>query len=265
MDIRGLKDRIRRFFANLGPGQVEIAAGVLALVGGAWIFLAIASSLSEQDTRAFDHWLLQRLREVGPGQALLGPSWFEGIVLDLTALGGTAILTLVTLVVVAFLLLRKLWGNALIVAVAIGGGAILMKALKVFFDRARPDVVPHLATVTSESFPSGHSTLSAVVYVTLGILIADTVKERRTKVFCIVVALVLTGIVGCTRVLLGVHYPTDVLAGWSLGLTWALVCWFTSRFIARRGAKEAETMVVHEEEVDERDDHRGSWKIATNE
>ena len=92
----------------------------------------------------------------------------------------------------------------------------------------------------ANSFPSGHSMLSAVVYLTIGTLLASFVRERRVKFYFLSVALALTFLVGVSRVFMGVNYPTDVLAGWSAGLVWALICWLAARYLQRRGAVESD-------------------------
>jgi undecaprenyl-diphosphatase len=116
----------------------------------------------------------------------------------------------------------------------------LSSALKALFRRPRPEVVPHLMRVYSSSFPSGHSIISAVVYLTLGALLARTFRQRRFKFYFLAVAVVLTGLVGVSRVYMGVHYPTDVLAGWTAGLVWATLCWLVDRHLQRRGKIEQE-------------------------
>jgi undecaprenyl-diphosphatase len=159
---------------------------------------------------------------------------------DVTALGSTTVIVLVTGAVAGFLLLDRKYAAMLFVVAATGSGFALSVALKGLFRRPRPEVVPHLMRVYYSSFPSGHSMMSAVVYLTLGALLARLVAKRRLKFYVLAVAVLLTGMVGVSRVYLGVHYPTDILAGWSAGLTWASLCWLVERRLQRRGAIERE-------------------------
>lgn len=124
---------------------------------------------------------------------------------------------------------------------AIIGGVVVSTLLKSLFDRPRPDLVPHLSHVYTSSFPSGHSMLSAIVYLTLGSLLAAVMPSRKLKVYVLAVAIIVTVVVGASRVYLGVHYPTDVLAGWLAGLVWALLCWLIARWLQRRGKVEPES------------------------
>jgi undecaprenyl-diphosphatase len=140
--------------------------------------------------------------------------------------------------VIAFLILRRKWGSAVLVFCASVGGTILGTVLKSLFQRQRPSVVPHLTEVTSLSFPSGHSMLSAVIYLTLGALLARTTKDRKVKAFFMVTAICITALVGTTRVYLGVHFPTDVLAGWCAGTTWALLCVMVARWLQKKHVVE---------------------------
>jgi undecaprenyl-diphosphatase len=115
---------------------------------------------------------------------------------------------------------------------------LLSTLLKMGFDRPRPDLVPHGALVYTASFPSGHATLSAVVYLTLGALLARVQPRLVLKLYLLGLAILLTVMVGVSRVYLGVHWPTDVLAGWAVGAAWALLCWATALWLQRRGRVE---------------------------
>jgi len=131
-------------------------------------------------------------------------------------------------------LLQGMARTALFVLAASAGGWALNALLKELFQRARPEVVPHLRDVMSLSFPSGHAMISASVYLTLGALLMRVAERRATKIYCMAMAMLVTVLVGSSRVYLGVHYPTDVLAGWLVGLSWALLCWMVERVLERR-------------------------------
>ena len=131
--------------------------------------------------------------------------------------------------------MSRRYGAAVLVLAATLGGLLVSHLLKDLYDRPRPELVPHLTPVSTSSFPSGHAMLSAVVYLTLGALLARLVERWWVKLYVIVAALGLTGLVGFSRVYLGVHYPTDVLAGWAAGLSWAILCWLAARYLQRHG------------------------------
>jgi len=214
---------------------------VLILALAAWIFIELADSVVDGETHRFDPWLLRALRRPDDLSTPIGPHWLQEMARDVTALGGYFCLILFTLMTAGYLWLDKkrhlsefLLGSAI-------SGYLASTVLKLFFQRPRPDVVPHLAHVISSSFPSGHSMNSAVIYLTLGTLIATSVARKRLKAYVIGVALFLTVTVGVSRVYLGVHYPTDVLAGWLAGLVWAILCSLTARFLQRRGTVEPPT------------------------
>jgi undecaprenyl-diphosphatase len=141
----------------------------------------------------------------------------------------------VVVAVIAYLLLIQRGGGALWVLASVIGGLVLSNMLKHGFNRPRPDLVAHAARVFSPSFPSGHAMLSAVTFLTLGALLASLHDSRRMKVFFLGIAIVITVLVGVTRVYLGVHYPTDVLAGWCVGAGWAAICWTVFHWLQQRG------------------------------
>jgi undecaprenyl-diphosphatase len=204
----------------------------------AWAFVELADGVVEGDTHAFDSQLLLALRDPQNPANPLGPSWLEESARDITGLGGYAILTMLTLATVAYLLMAGKRAAALLVLVAIVGGTLLSTGLKFGFERPRPDLVPHATRVYTASFPSGHAMLSAVTFLTLGALLARVEKSRRTRAFIMGLAILITLMVGVSRVYLGVHWPSDVLAGWSVGAAWASLCWFAALQLQRRGQVE---------------------------
>jgi undecaprenyl-diphosphatase len=212
--------------------EVGLIAALLAITLGVWAFLHIAEEVGEGDTRAFDTAVILAMR-AGDSHDPIGPAWFEFAVRDLTALGGFAVLTLVTLIAVGFLTITKKYGDALVLFVAIVGGDILSETLKIGYARPRPDLVAHVVDVSSASFPSGHAMVSAATYLTIGALLARVQRKRRVKSYIHVTAIVLTLLIGVSRVYLGVHWPTDVLAGWCLGAAWSILCVTLASFLAR--------------------------------
>jgi undecaprenyl-diphosphatase len=222
--------------ATLALARRELGLLSIVLLIGAtlWLFLAIAGEMAEGETKGIDKLLLLALRDPANSDQPLGPAWLQEAALEITALGSTAILTLVTIAVVAWLALLRKFGAAALVAIAVIGGALLSQVLKSGFARPRPDLVPHGDFVTSLSFPSGHAMSSAVVYLTLAALLARAQPHRRLKIYLISVAIVLTLMIGVSRVYLGVHWPSDVAAGWCVGSAWALLCWVVTLWLQRR-------------------------------
>lgn len=228
-----LRDRIARFGRIRFPERTILIV-LLLIAGSVWAFVEIADDVMEGESHQFDAAILRVFRNPeNPGQ-LRGPKWMAEASQDITALGGVTLLTLITLAVLGFLWLQHRYHAMALIAVSVLGGSLLMTSLKNFFERERPSVVPHLVEVSSRSFPSGHSALSAVMYLTLGALLARTISDRRTKAYVLGVAVLLTLLVGISRVQLGVHYPTDVLAGWCLGTAWALCCAVIAHWLQQR-------------------------------
>lgn len=213
---------------------------VVGLAAGAgWAFLRLAEAVREDDTRAFDRAVLLALRSPGDPSDPLGPRWAEEVARDVTALGGTTVVALVTLGAATFLWLVGSRGGAALLLAAVAGGEVLSVVLKLGFERPRPDLVPHLTAVYTASFPSGHAMMSAVAYLTIGALVARLRPEPRVKVFAVITAVVLTVLVGASRLYLGVHWPTDVLGGWAAGAAWAAACWGVADALRRRGRLRA--------------------------
>ncbi len=223
--------------------RVELVP-ILALVlvaGGIWLFAELADEVGEGETHRIDEAILLALRNPADRSDPLGPSWLEETERDFTALGGVGVLALLTAVVSAYLWLDGKRHAAVLVLLAVGGAFVGSTLLKHGFQRPRPELVPHGSYVYTTSFPSGHSMMSAATYLTLGALLARVHSRRRVKIFLLAVAALLTLLVGISRVYLGVHWPTDVLAGWTAGGVWALACWLLARWLQHRGKVETET------------------------
>ena len=223
----------------LGGHELVVMLGSLCVVVSTWGFVLLASQVAKGRTRSFDEQILMSLRVPGDLARPIGPPWLEESARDITALGSTIVLGLTILAVAGFLALDRRYAAMGFVLGAVISGWFLSFVLKSAFDRPRPELVPHLMRVYFSSFPSGHSMMSAVVYGTLGSLLSSLVTLRRLKFYFLAVAATLSILVGLSRVYLGVHYPTDVLAGWSAGLAWSTLCWLVSRRLMRVGAIEA--------------------------
>lgn len=183
----------------------------------AWVVLA-------GKTHLIDKALLLSLRNPNDTTDPLGPLWLEEMVRDFTALGSVGVLTFTVITVSLLLWLIGMRKNSTFVLLVCLAGTIIGQLLKMGFDRARPDVVPHVSVVYSTSFPSGHSMMAAVVWLTLAILLSQAMDRKRHRVVTFTLASLLIILIGLSRVYLGVHWPTDVLAGWLSGIAWVLVC-----------------------------------------
>jgi|TARA_R110000751_G_scaffold29818_7_gene76810 undecaprenyl-diphosphatase len=222
---RNLSDTIRQKTSF----EPQILACIVAIAGFLVLFGKLVEDVFNQESGAFDKAILLFLRNGNDLAQPIGPAWLLGVVRDITALGGASVLALFTLIVVTYLLVAGHRRAALLVVLSVGLGAVLEEVLKIAFDRVRPDIVPHLVAVHSLSFPSGHAMLSAITYLTLGTLVARTEKQWRVRVFVMSVGVFMTLFIGFGRLYLGVHWPTDVLAGWSLGAAWVLLFWLVTR------------------------------------
>lgn len=231
----------RRLLQWLGGHSLVVLFGVLIAVAGTYAFIKLADEVREGDTQKFDEWAIQSLRRSDSPAIPIGPKWLHEAGRDVTALGGVTVLSLMTLAVAGYLWMAKKYHAMWLVIIATATGLLVSTALKRSFDRDRPSVVPHLSQVYTSSFPSGHSMLSAVVYLTLGSLLARLAPGYAVKIYFISVALGITFLVGVSRVYMGVHYPTDVLAGWTAGLVWAILCWLVARYLQVHGQVEKDT------------------------
>jgi undecaprenyl-diphosphatase len=225
--------------------EFRVLAAALTILLGAWGFIGVTTEVLEGEHQALDEAVLIALRRPDDPQMPIGPAWLAEVGRDCTALGGFVVLILISGVVAGTLALTHRYRALVMTVVATGGGILLCTALKHLVMRPRPAVVPHLTRVVTSGFPSGHAMLSAVVYLTLAAMVARHVRAARLRVFLILIALALTVLVGISRVFLGVHYTSDVLAGWSAGLTWAGVCWLIDDALRRRSDRRTYALTTH--------------------
>jgi undecaprenyl-diphosphatase len=224
--------------AGLGRADAVLLASLLAVVLCVWAFVAVADRVTAGHFQVFDDELMLRMRAGSPSEPR-GPSWLPGAMRDLTALGSAPVLVLVVLAVAGSLVVRRQYHALGLLLVATIGGILLNDSLKALFARPRPAASLHLTEVRSMSFPSGHAMESAIIYLTLAALLARLVRTRVLQLYFVGLAILVTFLVGLSRVYLGVHYPSDVLAGWTAGLAWSLLCWAAARYLQLRGRVEA--------------------------
>lgn len=213
---------------SIGLGAI---AALLALFG------FVAEDVVEGETRAFDEAVLLALRVPGRPDQPIGPSWLVETARDITALGSYSVLGLLVVALFLYLLLSQMRATAILIVGAVVSGTIVSTVLKNLFDRPRPDLTG-VVDVFTPSFPSGHALVSAVTFLTIGAVLAAASKTRPLQIFYVALAIVLTLLVELSRIYLGVHYPTDVLAGWSLGAAWALV-WFMAEAMLRNRTRKS--------------------------
>ncbi len=228
-----------RFLGWLGGHELGILLAVAGITGGIWMFAMIADEVKEGGTQSIDRKLLLAMRHPGD-LSPLGPPAVQEAARDVTALGSIVVLGLITFITCTFLALDGKGRMSLFLLISVVSGLIAGVLLKDLFHRPRPDIVPHAAYVATASFPSGHSMMSALTYLTLGALLARSHERRRIKAFFLLLAAMLTLMVGVSRVYLGVHWPTDVLAGWTAGAVWALLSWLVARQLQSRHNIELE-------------------------
>lgn len=228
-----MKDTARNLVNRI---EFPILLAGLIVAGGLWGFVELMEVASAGTPRSFDAEILLAFRQAGQPATPIGPLWLEGAMRDVTSLGSASVLVLITTATIIYFLLVRRWATALLIFVAVAGGQVLSSLLKVGIDRPRPELVSHLVTETSLSFPSGHAMLSAVTYLTLGSMAARFLPGRVTKIYVLSLAVLVALLVGVSRIYLGVHWPSDVLAGWCAGFAWAMLCWLVARLLQRREA-----------------------------
>ncbi len=219
--------------SNPTEGVIPRASRALGLVSVVLlcllIFVGTAGLALGGNAQAFDEAILRGLRSAADPAAPIGPRWILPFARDVTALAGTPVLTLFTLMLAGWFAVRREWRLLAILLVAVLGEPLITDSLKSLFDRPRPDLVPHLVHAKGFSFPSGHATSASAIYLTLAALIASKTGAPRVRAYIFAVAAAMALLVGMSRVYLGVHYPTDVIGGLALGAAWAAIVFIAAR------------------------------------
>ncbi len=194
-----------------------IGIAAIALLG-----LAAASLFADGGANSVDRALMLALRTPGALDDPIGPKWFEDVMRDMTGLGGIGVVIGSSLVFAGYLALRRRWVDIGVLAASVVGAQGVSAVIKHWIERPRPDLVSHEAAIYSASFPSGHTLMATTVYLTFAMLIAADFPERRLRDYLLGVAWIVSFAVGASRIYLGVHWPSDVLAGWCIGALWML-------------------------------------------
>jgi undecaprenyl-diphosphatase len=233
LDSRNFRKTIWSFVR----AEFVLVASLAVIAAAVLFFIEIADEMTEGEAHGFDMAVLEALHPdpANPSEPV-GPRWLDHAAADLTALGSVSVLAATALLAGGFLVLQRKRVEAAIVVVAFAGGLALSESLKALFSRERPPEVYRAAEILNASFPSGHALLSAVVFLTLGAMLAQEAKGMALRIFVMSAAIGLMLIVGATRIYLGVHWTTDVLAGWSVGAAWATACWIVGRWLRNRSA-----------------------------
>jgi undecaprenyl-diphosphatase len=231
-------DHPRRPWLPLARRQAGLVILVLAVGLFLLAFREIAEAVGAGGARAFDHAIYDAVRPRASPETSLAVAWADIAARDFSAMGSVSVLAFIAVMVCGLFLCLRRRAEAVVLLVASGGGLALTNFLKDLFHQGRPPLSPAVAAGLNASFPSGHAMLSATVYLTLGALIGHFAGRRLIRLYVLGVAILLTLIIGVSRIYLGLHWTTDVLGGWCVGAAWALgwrgVAMAWERFSRRR-------------------------------
>lgn len=203
-------------YKNFNTNFITLAAGI-------FIFCLDSLAVVSGKLNNIDNSILLTLRNSGNTSIPIGPAWLLDFMRDISALGGVTVVVLITILTSGFLIIKREYGSLKVILLAVIAGGIFELLLKEIFARPRPQIVSHLVTVDSLSYPSGHSVMSVIIYLSLITIIFGLNINKKIKIYFLYSAIFLILLIGISRIYLGVHYPSDVLGGWALGLAWSSI------------------------------------------
>ena len=212
--LRAIGRHANSFYTALG---IYLIGGATIAIAGTALFVELASHVRSGATQTFDDGVMRWM-------AAHRIEWIERSLLEITSLGTGLVVMVIVAISALFLVATQHRFSAFLLLVASGGGIVLNAILKSSFDRQRPRLFEWLTEPSSSSFPSGHAMSSAIVYFTVAYLIARLERRRWMRALTITIALLLVLLISVSRLYLGVHYPSDVIAGVIIGLAWAGFC-----------------------------------------
>ena len=227
--------------------ELAVLSALFVAATGVLVFVEVADDMTEADGQAFDHHVLALMRPYAddPGRPW-GPWWLKEAAADITALGGISVLGLFALIVIVFLVAQRKWLSAVLLPLGLAGGVALSEGLKAVFERERPPVAVQAVETINASFPSGHALLSAVFYLTVAVMLTRAFPQKRLKALVLGVGVLLALLVGVTRIYLGAHWASDVIAGWAVGAAWAMVLWLAAYAVERFQKRRHASLQDHE-------------------
>ena len=220
---------------RVARNEIGMVAGLLVGSLGLALFAAVANGVTERDDQGFDWAVLRWTRPYAdqPGHPI-GPWWLHEAAIDITSLGGISVLGLFAMMAVGLLLIYRKKLSALLTVTGLAGGVVLSEGLKAVFDRPRPPEAYQVVETLNASFPSGHALLATVFYLSVGVMLTRAFPRHRLKAYALIWAVVLVLLIGLTRIYLGAHWASDVLAGWGIGAFWAMLLWLFAYAMERR-------------------------------
>lgn len=215
--------------------EIGAVAALMAGTLGLTLFFTIAEGIVEGDQQRVDWAILNWLRPFADDpDRPIGPWWLHEASVDITSLGGISVLLVFALMAMGFLLMHGKKLSAVLMMAGLAGGVALSEGLKGVYDRARPPAEYQLVDTLNASFPSGHALLATVFYLSVGVMLTRAFPRARVKAYALIWSVVLVLLIGLTRIYLGAHWASDVVAGWGIGAFWAMLLWLVAYAAERR-------------------------------